>query len=70
MHSWLICFSKLHVAQLLYSINALLCGGFPARVLLACSQLLMQLLLLYVHCNSCLAIGRKEVGMANGPSLW
>jgi hypothetical protein len=27
------------------SLNALLCGGFPARVLLACSQLLMQLLM-------------------------
>jgi hypothetical protein len=47
-----VCFSKLHIAQLLYSSNTLLlCGRFPARVwvLLACSQLLMQLML-PVHC--------------------
>jgi hypothetical protein len=55
----LVCFSKLHVAQLLYSINALLCGGFPARVLLACNQLLVQLLL-HLHCKSCLEIGAKR----------
>jgi hypothetical protein len=67
--SWLVCFSELSLNKslnymlraILYSINARLCGGFPARVILACTQLLMQLpMLMHVHCKSCLTFGAKS----------
>ena len=51
----------LHFAMILNQNGPTLLLTRPARVILACTQLLMQLpMLMHVHCKSCLTFGAKS----------